>query len=127
MSNWTTLRERVAAIDAPLSLVLSARRGDDSLARAARDLLDDLIQDNPQISLETIDGPEAAIITVTRDGADGPISFWGVPSGFELEALVLAMEASVRDIPTDAVPPEASSLIAQIPAPLTADLYVAPT
>jgi hypothetical protein len=68
------------------------------------------------------------VIRCSRDNHTGPISFWGTPSGYELEGLLYALErlAFGPRTPTPFSAPD-TELIRQIERPLAIDLYVAPT
>lgn len=61
------------------------------------------------------------------DGRFSPIQFLGTPSGYELEALVYALEllSTNKTIKVDDSPVQ--QLLADIKTPLQGDLFVAPT
>lgn len=128
MSDWATLRARIQTISRPVRIVVATRDRSHSLTRSALDLLLTLTVDTPQLDVVVKDGPDP--LTITLEAADrcSPIRFWGVPSGFELAALVEAL-LIVGSGRTElaALPEEVQRLVESIPTRVDADLYVAPT
>lgn len=131
MNALAGLKRRIAHITVPLSIAITAPSLHHPQLLATRELLDAVLGGQEELITPayrtdpTLDGVR---VQVKREGRAGPVSFWGTPSGYELEGLVLALE-SLQD-PFEVHPaltPAESELLSQISRPLNADLYVAPT
>lgn len=126
METLERLRERIAALATPI--VLDVRTSDLALSsvRATHELLRDLVMPESRVTIDTrVDGTEGVTIAIAVNGQRGPVSFWGTPSGYELEGLVSAIE-SAADIGSP-LPDNLRNVANQIDRPLAVDLYVAPT
>lgn len=126
METHERLRQRIAALTTPI--VLDVRTSDltQSSARATLDLLQDLVGTGSRVTIDTrVDGTEGVRIAIAAQGRRGRVSFWGTPSGYELEGLVSAIESAADIGPP--LPENLREVASQIDRPLAADLYVAPT
>lgn len=122
------LRRRAAAIAVPITVLLRAPSRTHPPFRASLDLIADVSSATTKIVVVSTIEPsaEGVDIRIQRGGEVGPVSFWGVPSGFELEGFVYALECWAD--PLQAVLPNLDlDLLRQIPRRIRSDLYVAPT
>ncbi len=125
MESVERLRKRVAALTMPIILEVRTSDLTQASAQATLDLLHLLVTEGPVNVNTHIEPTDGVVITITTQGRPGPISFWGTPSGFELEGLVSAMEAAAHV--GRPLPPNLRGVLEEINRPLEADLYVAPT
>ncbi len=125
---FAPLRHRLSKLDQPIMLRVSSPAPGLAAAQATWDLLDQLLADQPMVSVHPggRQAVESVVVKITKNGHTGPISFWGTPSGFELEGLVYALECLSGQVTPD-LTEEQKALLRQISRPLAADLYVAPT
>ena len=128
MNSLESLAARLKSLQAPLRLVLKSRQTDSNALGATQELLDALLADIPTIHTVWEQADTELVVEIHSQDGQSPISFWGTPSGFELEGLVLAMEA-VGVSPPDT--PELSDALQQtlqgIGRPVLSDLFVTPT
>lgn len=130
MADFASLRQRMQRVKASATLEISAANYNDSLFQAAWEMLEPLFIDNPILTLKHLPEPTAhgVILRLKRHHSVGPVTFWGTPSGFQLEGLVLALEAftgtpsSVLEMPSHVL-----SVIQTLTRPIQGDLFVTPT
>ena len=126
METLERLRERLEALKTRLVLEVRASDRTDSALRATLDLLHEMVTADSPVHIDThIEPTDGVTITIRNSAGLWPVSFWGTPSGFELEGLVSAIEAAADVGP--ALPSSLLTVLGQIVRPLSADLYVAPT
>ncbi len=122
------LQERVARIGADITIHIAVPRFDQSTARATLELMDMLLTGSSHVQAQYAEDGSLPGVTIylERSGRRGPITFMGTPSGYELEALVHALECWSRP---DQTPFQTSyrQLLGEIAEDLRSDLFVAPT
>ncbi|NMP22300.1 hypothetical protein [Sulfobacillus harzensis] len=127
MSDWHTLRAPLATLTRPVHIRLRTQDRTQPMARAAWELVTSLIDGLDHLTVSIEPGSERLVVSVEAGGSIDPITFWGVPSGFELEGLVEVLVAAGRGQSRDSLSPETRGLIETIHESRQHDLYVAPT
>lgn len=122
-----SLKQRIARLDTAITVTVASPDPSSPAARATHDLLEQLLDEVSTVSVVSTSGEsEGVVVTLSRDHARGPVSFWGTPSGFELEGFTYALECfGGLVVPT--LGDQERQVLAQIQTPISADLYVAPT
>ena len=122
------LQARVARIDIDLILHISAPDFGQSEPRATIELMNLLFTDASKVRCQyAIDKTLKGVhLNLEKNGVLGPVTFLGTPSGYELEALVHALECWAEPGRTT-LDPSYQRLMKEIIKPLGADLFVAPT
>ncbi|PSR20037.1 MAG: hypothetical protein C7B45_16915 [Sulfobacillus acidophilus] len=128
-SSISALTQRISAIDEVLTIGISASNVRDAATQAAAALLEELVSNSRTVTLQWRRDPRAdgVIIALEKNATVGPVSFWGAPTGFELEGLVYALECLGRTSMTLDVSTSICQLIKPIHRTLRSDLYVTPT
>jgi alkyl hydroperoxide reductase subunit AhpF len=123
------LTQRIAAIRTPLTIRVQAASAHHSAAQATAELIEELVTSSHTVTLQWLHDPQAdgVVVTIAQEGMMGPVSFWGAPTGFEVEGLVYALECLDGARPNPDVPASSQALLGQISRPLACDLYVTPT
>lgn len=123
------LTARLARLNHRLTVELVFSSPKDSAVQATEDLLGWLCTDTPVTVQHRVDPRIAPLAIFLHRGAQtANVSFWGTPSGYELEGLVYALECLDQPLVAErAEPPSIRTLLDEMTAPLRADLYVAPT
>lgn len=124
------LQQRLHQVTVPLVLQVTSSDAASSAFKATREILQTLLGAAGAVQATFRHDPDitGVMVRVLRDGLFGPVSFWGTPSGFEMEGLVYALEC--QDQPSLAakyLEDAEKALLADIAAPLQCSLYVAPT
>ncbi len=128
MNNWGTVHQRLQTISRPVRIVVTTRDRHQSCTRSAIEILTTLTEDTPKLQLVVKDGEEPLAITLEAADHRSPVSFWGVPSGFELSALVDALLVTGSgQTEFSILPDEVVRLLKSISTPVGTDIYVAPT
>lgn len=117
---------RVARVASLVKVTISTPRVSLAPFKAAQDLLHNIA--SPDLNIVTAVHPpsEGVEVVLTGRSGVGPVRFLGAPSGFELEGLVYAMECLAHPHEAD-LPAIDLRILQELPRPLAADLYVAPT
>ena len=126
MTPLEELQQTVLSLTVPLTVTVTQCPGYHAGSVAAYELIHLLVADNASITLRTRSDDTAPVVTIHGPAGECPVSFWGAPSGYELEGLVKALRYQ-QSSPLTTLGKPTIELLRQIDAPLTSDLYVAPT
>ena len=126
--NLNLLQDRLAHIPGNFTLYISSPSFERSDAQATVELMEMLWGDSSPVRCQLAENPslEGVEIRLAKDGWWGPVTFLGTPSGYELEALIHALECWVQPCHTS-LDPSYQKLVEEITVPMRTDLYVAPT
>lgn len=128
MNNWDTIHERLQTISRPVRIVLTTNDPSQPSTRSALEILSTLAEDTPNLQLLVKDGKEPLAITLETAVQRSPIRFFGVPSGFELLALVDAiLVMGSGQTKFSSLPNEVRALLQSIAKSVDSAIYVAPT
>lgn len=130
MISLEELTARVAALSGPATIRVTSSDRQQSDVLATIDMLEMLAAES---SLRIVHCPDEAMVgvrvTLAVESNVSPISFWGTPSGYELEGLVYALECLTQpNRATDSIEgPHIVAILNDLPRPVCADLFVTPT